>query len=119
VGDVVSVGLAEPVTDGLPVPVGLTDPVLVVAVGETLRLPVGLGDLDAEALGDVPRLTPAGTGPAVLPGCVRLADGLAGCVGDDVGEIVVLLSMLAVGWLLDSSTATIAMTPIAAAPIPA
>ena len=89
--------LGPPLSLGLPLSVGLPDPVLVVAVGDTLWLPVGLGDLDRDALGDVPRLTPAGTGPTVLPGCVPLADELGECVGDDVGEIVMLRPMLAVG----------------------
>ena len=61
--------------------------------------------------------------PAALPGRVSLADELPGCPADvewAVGDTVVLLPMLDdVLLLLDSSTATIAMTPIAAAPIPA
>ena len=89
-------------------------------------LPVGLGDFDFD--GDVaadvaPRLAPGGMEPAALPGCVPLADELTRCPADDewaVGDTVVLLPMLDdVLLLLDSSTATIAMIPIAAAPIPA
>jgi hypothetical protein len=126
----VSVGLPEPVSVGPPEPVGfplldgLPDPLPVVVVGVTLRLPVGLGDLDGEAGVDVgPRITGGGTDPAALPGCVPLADELARGWVDAVvgGEIVVLLPEIDdVGPLLpDNSTATIAMMPIAAAPIPA
>jgi len=116
----VLVGFPVPVEP--PVFVGLPDPVFVVVVGVTLWLPVGLTDLDGEVTTDVgPRLTPAGRDPAVLPGCVPLAEELARATGDvDGGEIVVLPPMGGDGsLLLDNSTATIAMTPIAAAPIPA
>ena len=104
-----------------PVLVGPPDPVFFVVVGDTLRLPVGLTGLD-EAGADVgPRVTPGGRDPAALPGCVPLAEELARAMGDvDGGEIVVLPPMGGDGsLLLDNSTATIAMTPIAAAPIPA
>ena len=92
VGPPVSVGppplVGLPVLVGPPPLVGLPEPVLVVAVGDTLWLPVGRSDLDGDAFDDVPRLTPAGTEPAVLPGCVALADALAECPDEDVGEIV-------------------------------
>jgi hypothetical protein len=116
VGPPLLVGL--PLSVGPPLLVGVPEPLLV-AVGVTLWLPVGFGDLDGDAFGDVPRLTPAGAVPAALHGCVPLADELADG-GEAVGVIVVLLPpMLDAGpWLAESSTATIAMTPIAAAPIP-
>ena len=109
-----------PVLDALLVAVGL--PVFVI-VGVTLRLVVGCADFEAdgEAFADVlPRLTLTGAELAVVAGRVALTEAFTDCVGDDGGEIVVLLTMLDDGpWLADSSTATIAMTPIAAVPIPA
>jgi hypothetical protein len=124
VGPPVAVGVPLPV--GVPVPVGVPLPVEVpvaVVVGVMLRLAVGCGDFDAdgEAFGDVlPRLTRVGTELAVVARGVALTEALCDCVGDDGGVIVVLLPILVVGPLLaDSSTATIAMTPIAAAMMPA
>ena len=115
----VSGGLPEPVA--VLVAVELPLPVAVV-VADTLRLVVGCSDFDGDAFGGVgTRLTPAGAELTVLPGCVPLADELGRCEAEwDGGEIVVLVPPGGVAaLLLDSSTATIAMMPIADAPIPA
>ncbi len=125
----VAVELPVPVAVELPVPVAvlvaveLLVPVAVV-VEVTLRLAVGWADVDddGEALVGVgPRLAPGSAGPIALPGCVPLAEVLTRCVADEAGgKIVVLVPVIDdVGPLLeDSSTATMAMTPTAATPIP-
>jgi len=109
----VAVPVAVLVAVALPVPVA-------VFVAVTLWLIVGCTDFDGEACGDVgTRLTLAGTELTVLPGAEWLAGELARA-DEDGGEIVVLGPLMAGGSLLaDNSTATIAMMPIAAAPIPA
>jgi hypothetical protein len=123
VGPPVSVG---PVSVGLPLPVGVPLPVEVPddeLVGVMLRLVVGCTDFDADGeafVGVLPRLTLTGTELAVVARGVALTEELGESVGDDVCENEVLLPFGGIALLLlDSSTATIAITPTAAAPIPA
>ena len=107
----VAVPVAVLVAVAVPVPV---------FVAVALRLVVGCSDLDGDACGVGTRLTRAGAELAVVAGRVA-PSGAFECVCDVGGMIVVLVpEMPEFGPLVfDSSTATIAMTPIAAAPIPA
>ena len=121
----VAVPVAVLVAVGLPVPVAVLVAVAVpvaVFVADPLRLAVGCTDFDGDAFGVGTRLTLGGAELTALPGCVPLAEGLGRWVDAAGGVIVVLLAGMPPGvapLLFDSSSATIAMTPIAAAPIPA
>jgi hypothetical protein len=121
----VPVPVAVPVAVAVPVPVAVPVAVAVpvpVAVEDALRLVVGCIDFDGDAVGDVgTRLTPCGAELTVLPGRVALAEAVRDGADDewDAGVCVRLLPFTAEPLLFDNSTATIAMTPTAAAPIPA
>jgi hypothetical protein len=126
------VGLPVGFPVGLPVgfPVGLPVPladVFVVGVGDTLGLVVGFDDFDGDTdVGPVvgPTLMPGSPPPGALVGCdapvPELGLTLAGADWLAVGSVwPLLLPPPDAPVLLEISTAMIATTPMAAAPIPA